>query len=88
MGHTGEAGRPPAWEVSDAPASYVELLKKNIIGIEIKIDRLQGKFKMSQEMGEGDRKGVIEGFDSLGTDVGKGISQTVKERAEMKDLQE
>lgn len=73
------------WRVSDAPVSYVDLLKKNIIGIEITIDRLQGKFKMSQEMGQGDREGVINGFEDMGTDVGKGIAEMVKERAEMKD---
>lgn len=83
MGYTGEGDRPGSWKVSDAPASYVELLKKNIIGIEIRIDRLQGKFKMSQEMGLGDRQGVIEGFEQLGTEVGKGISKTVKERSEL-----
>lgn len=86
MGHTG-GERPVPWEVSDAPSSYVDILRKNIIGIEIKIDRLQGKFKMSQEMGHGDREGVINGFDGLGTEVGKGISQTVKERGDLKDLQ-
>ncbi|KAL4750977.1 hypothetical protein BDW72DRAFT_203476 [Aspergillus terricola var. indicus] len=68
------------WQVSDAPVSYVDLLKKNIIGIEITIDRLQGKFKMSQEMGQGDREGVINGFDNLGTDVGKCIANMVRER--------
>jgi predicted FMN-binding regulatory protein PaiB len=78
-------GSPSPWEVSDAPVNYVDLLKKNIIGIEITIDRLQGKFKMSQEMGQGDRQGVIEGFQNLGTDVGKGIADMVKERGELKD---
>ncbi|KAK9365040.1 transcriptional regulator PAI 2-type [Lipomyces kononenkoae] len=85
MGYTGGDKQSP-WEVSDAPVPYVEILKKNIIGIEIKIDRLQGKFKMSQEMGKGDREGVISGFDSLGTEVGKAMSRTVKERSELKDL--
>ncbi|KAK9236557.1 transcriptional regulator PAI 2-type [Lipomyces kononenkoae] len=85
MGYTGGDEASP-WEVSDAPVPYVEILKKNIIGIEIKIDRLQGKFKMSQEMGKGDREGVIKGFDSLGTEVGKGISRTVKERSDLMDL--
>jgi predicted FMN-binding regulatory protein PaiB len=78
-------GSSSPWEVSDAPVNYVDLLKKNIIGIEITIDRLQGKFKMSQEMGQGDRQGVIEGFQKLGTDVGKGIADMVKERGELKD---
>lgn len=74
-----------AWEVSDAPASYVELLKKNIIGIEIDIERIEGKNKMSQEMGKGDREGVVKGFESLKTENGFIIARKVEQRGEMKD---
>ncbi|KAJ5467788.1 hypothetical protein N7475_005540 [Penicillium sp. IBT 31633x] len=84
MGYTG-GDKKTAWNLSEAPVNYVELLKKNIIGIEIRIERLQGKFKMSQEMGEGDREGVIEGFEELGSDVGKGIADCVRERNPAKD---
>lgn len=82
---TSIMGYDSPWKVSDAPVNYVDLLKKNIIGIEITIDRLQGKFKMSQEMGQGDQEGVINGFGKLGTETGKGIADMVKLRAEMKD---
>ncbi|KAJ5935296.1 hypothetical protein N7466_004843 [Penicillium verhagenii] len=85
MGYTGVGGKPTAWNVGEAPSSYVELLKKNIIGIEVRIERLQGKFKMSQEMGVGDREGVVKGFEELGSEVGDGIARMVKERAELKD---
>ncbi|KAJ5731371.1 uncharacterized protein N7483_005879 [Penicillium malachiteum] len=88
MGYTGCEGKPTAWNVGEAPSSYVELLKKNIIGIEIRVERLQGKFKMSQEMSKGDREGVIKGFEELGTDVGEGIARMVMERGEMKDRRE
>ncbi|KAL4940707.1 hypothetical protein BDV06DRAFT_213276 [Aspergillus oleicola] len=73
---TNIMGYSSPWKVSDAPVNYVDLLKKNIIGVEITIDRLEGKFKMSQEMGKGDREGVIKGFENLGTDTGKGIAET------------
>jgi transcriptional regulator len=86
MGNTG-GDRPSPWEVSDAPVNYVELLKKNIIGIEIRVERLQGKFKMSQEMSEGDRDGVVKGFEELGSEVGNGIAASVRERGGMKDQQ-
>ncbi|KAJ5795374.1 transcriptional regulator family: UAF complex subunit Rrn10 [Penicillium psychrosexuale] len=86
MGYTG-GDKKTAWNVSDAPVNYVELLKKNIIGIEIRVERLQGKFKMSQEMGEGDREGVVQGFEELGSDVGRGIADCVRERAALKDQQ-
>lgn len=84
MGHVGTGDRPGPWKVSDAPDRYVELLQKNIIGIEIRIDRLEGKFKMSQELPEGDREGVIQGFQALGTEVGCQVSALVKERGELK----
>ncbi|KIW68167.1 hypothetical protein PV04_04129 [Phialophora macrospora] len=73
------------WGVADAPAPYIEMLKKNIIGIEIRIDRLEGKFKMSQELGKADRDGVVNGFMDLGTDLGLGMAKAVKERGDKKD---
>ncbi|KAF5641234.1 transcriptional regulator [Fusarium sp. NRRL 25303] len=81
MGYTAES----QWKVSDAPEKYVELLKRNIIGIEIEVTKLEGKFKMSQEMGHGDREGVIKGFEGLGTEVGAEVARVVKERGELKD---
>ncbi|RSM09632.1 hypothetical protein CEP52_003957 [Fusarium oligoseptatum] len=45
MNHTGKDGRPGAWKVTDAPEKYTELLKKAIIGVEIKVERMEGKFK-------------------------------------------
>lgn len=68
------------WKVTDAPAAYVDILRKNIVGIEISITRLEGKYKMSQEMGDEDREGVVEGFNSLETDLGREMARTVEER--------
>ncbi|KAI9690659.1 MAG: hypothetical protein M1820_009939 [Bogoriella megaspora] len=87
MDYLGTDGRPGMWRVSDAPERYIELLQKSIIGIEIEIDRLEGKFKMSQELSQGDRSGVIQGFEELGSDVGVKMAQIVKERGELKDSQ-
>ncbi|KAM0810370.1 hypothetical protein AB5N19_10719 [Seiridium cardinale] len=83
-GHTGEGDRPKPWLVSDAPEKYVELLMKNIIGIEIKIARLEGVTKMSQEKPEGDRLGVIQGFENLDSDLGRGMAEMVTQRHELK----
>jgi transcriptional regulator len=84
MGYSGENGRKSAWKVSDAPERYIELLRKNIIGIEIELTRLEGKFKMSQEMGSGDVNGIVEGFEGLGSEVGRDMARLVTERAELK----
>ncbi len=85
MGYTGVGDKPVPWKVSDAPERYLELKMKNIIGLEITVDRLEGKFKMSQEMSRGDREGVIQGFGSLQSEVGTKMSQLVKERSDLKE---
>jgi transcriptional regulator len=56
--------RPQPWSVSDAPADYIANQMKAIIGIEIPISRIEGKWKMSQNKEDGDRKGVIAGMRS------------------------
>jgi transcriptional regulator len=57
-----EAGRARPWAVSDAPADYVEAQKKAIVGIEIQIDVLDGKWKVSQNQPEANRRSVVAGF--------------------------
>ncbi|KAL7787045.1 putative FMN-binding domain-containing protein [Trichoderma ceciliae] len=84
MGYTGEGDRPNAWQVSDAPTAYVKAMKKAIIGVEIQIESMEGKFKMSQEMGDGDVDGVVQGFNGLGSDAGSEMAATVEQRREMK----
>ncbi|KAJ1333176.1 transcriptional regulator [Microdochium nivale] len=73
----GEDGKEKAWKVDDAPDAYVKILQKNIIGIEIEITRLEGKFKMSQEMSKGDMVGVAEGLEKFGTPASVGVAAMV-----------
>ncbi|KAK4958736.1 hypothetical protein LTR10_003532 [Elasticomyces elasticus] len=80
MGYTGMNGRKEPWGADDAPKRYVELLSKNIIGVEVEITKIGGKFKMSQEMGLGDRQGVVDGFRALETETGDAIAKMVEER--------
>ncbi|KAF2446516.1 hypothetical protein P171DRAFT_453874 [Karstenula rhodostoma CBS 690.94] len=68
------------WVVEDAPESYVEILKKAIVGIQIEISDIGGKWKMSQELPVGDQGGVVNGFAKLDTELGKEMSETVKAR--------
>jgi transcriptional regulator len=88
MGYDGKEGRPTPWTVDEAPEPFTNLLKKTIIGIEIKIDRIEGKFKMSQEMRAGDRDGVAESFKALGTAVGDKMAEAVEERKRVGELRE
>lgn len=54
-----EAGLPEPWSVSDAPADFTERLIGQIIGIEIRVTRLQGKWKVSQNQPAENRNSVI-----------------------------
>ncbi|KAH6983992.1 putative FMN-binding domain-containing protein [Ilyonectria destructans] len=84
MGYDGQGGKPGLWKVSDAPENYIRLLSKAIIGVEIEVHAMEGKFKMSQEMDHGDSDGVVRGFEGLGTDVGRRIADTVLHRRQLK----
>jgi transcriptional regulator len=53
-----EAARAAPWSVSDAPADYIDTLLKAIVGIEIPIGRLQGKWKLSQNRLPADQAAV------------------------------
>ena len=61
-----EAGLPQPWRVADAPADYLEHMLGAIVGIEIPLARLSGKWKVSQNRTAADRAGVAEGLGSQG----------------------
>jgi transcriptional regulator len=61
-----ELKRVPPWAVSDAPGSFIDALLENIVGVEIAITRIEGKWKMSQNREDGDRAGVIAGMNAEG----------------------
>jgi transcriptional regulator len=87
MGYDGKEGRKEPWGVHESPENYTNLLKKAIVGVEIEIHTLQGKWKMSQELSEGDREGTITGFEALGSGIGSDMAALVKERGCMKNAQ-
>jgi len=60
-----EAGLPQPWRVADAPADYLERMFAAIVGIEIPLTRLVGKWKVSQNRTDTDRIGVAEGLRHL-----------------------
>lgn len=57
-----EQGRDTPWSVADAPADYIDRLKSAIVGIEIRLERLTGKLKASQNQPEANRAGVKAGL--------------------------
>ena len=57
-----EAVQPQSWKVGDAPEDHVEKSLRAIVGLEIGIDRIEGKFKLSQNHPARNRAGVIAGL--------------------------
>ena len=72
---THEAGRPEPWAVSDAPAEFVRGMLKGIVGFELPIVRLEGKWKMSQNRPPEDRSGVIDGLQREGGAREAGVAE-------------
>jgi transcriptional regulator len=61
-----EAGQQQPWSLSDAPSDYVAKLVEAIVGIEIPISKLEGKWKVSQNRSQVDRQGVMNGLRAKG----------------------
>jgi transcriptional regulator len=61
-----EASRTEQWQVSDAPAQYIDAALSAIVTFEIKVTRLIGKFKASQHRAAAERQSVLAGLESQG----------------------
>jgi transcriptional regulator len=64
-----EAGRDAPWAVTDAPERFVEAMLRGIVGIEIEILDLAGKWKVSQNRSAADRAGVKQGLEDDGNEA-------------------
>ena len=61
-----EAARAEPWQVTDAPPSFIDAQINGIVGLEIEIRQIEGKWKMSQNRSAADRSGVAAGFEASG----------------------
>ncbi len=61
-----ESEQPVPWKMADAPTDYVKQMLGNIVGIEIPVSRLIGKWKVSQNRSDADRAGAAAGLRSSG----------------------
>ena len=73
-----EGGRPDPWKVTDAPADYVESMLRGIVGLEIPIARLVGKWKVSQNRPAHDQDGVVEGLSQHETPNASAMADLVR----------
>lgn len=72
-----EASQSLPWKVSDAPQDFIDRLVQEIVGIEIPIARLSGKWKVSQNRPQADRLGVAAGLASQETEVSRAMAALV-----------
>jgi transcriptional regulator len=63
-----EAAQAAPWQVSDAPPEYIDKLVAAIVGIEMPIARIEGKWKVSQNRPTADQQGIIAGLTAHGDD--------------------
>lgn len=73
-----EASRPAPWRVSDAPATYIERMLAAIVGVEIRITRLEGKWKTSQNRDDAERAGVVKGLLERGDESAVAMAALVR----------
>ena len=57
-----EAGREVPWMISDAPANYIDSMLRAIVGFELAVETLEGKWKLSQNRDPADYAGARDGL--------------------------
>ncbi|HEV2645672.1 MAG TPA: FMN-binding negative transcriptional regulator [Acidobacteriaceae bacterium] len=75
-----EAGSAEPWKVADAPADFIQSQIKGIVGLELPIRRLEGKWKVSQNRKERDRRAVSEGLAQRNTPASLAMKALVDRR--------
>jgi transcriptional regulator len=73
-----EQSQSHPWKVEDAPAGYTEKLLAGIVGIQIDIQSLSGKWKMSQNRPASERAGVADGLNAVGSDTANAVAQLIR----------
>ena len=71
--HEADAGEP--WAVDDAPRTYIDGQLRAIVGVEVLLDRVVGKWKLGQNRSDEDIGGAIEGLEAAGE---QGVSAAMR----------
>ncbi len=74
-----ETGQPQPWRVDDAPADHTDKLLRAIVGLEIAIERIEGKFKLSQNHPAANRAGVLAGLGERGGEGDEALAMWMTE---------
>jgi transcriptional regulator len=71
------AASPEPWKMGDAPREFIDEQLRHIVGIEIEVTRLEGKWKMSQNRPAEDRAGVMANLRAAGGEVGRAVADAI-----------
>ena len=74
-----EQRREQPWAVGDAPADFIAMQRRAIVGIEIEILDIRGKWKTSQNRNAVDRAGVVAGLEAMGDEDARVMAGIVRE---------
>ena len=74
---TMEANEPKPWKMGDAPADYISQMLGAIVGIEIEVTRLVGKWKLGQNKTAADRRGAAETLLARASDEQQAVGQAM-----------
>lgn len=74
-----EATFPQPWKTGDAPEDFLHALMNGIVGLELPIQRLEGKWKVSQNQPDKNRAGVVSSLQQIGTPESKTMAELVCE---------
>ena len=75
-----EAREPQPWDIQGLPEPYVQSMLRGIVGIEIVVTRLEGKFKLSQNRPAGDRPRIIAALERRRDPESHGVARLMRER--------
>lgn len=75
-----EAGKPPAWSMAGLPGPYRETMLDQIVGFEIAVARLEGKYKLSQNRPAADRPRIIAALEARGDADSGDVARLMRER--------
>ena len=64
--HERQSKQPRPWKMTDAPRDYMQQMLQNIVGLELRITRLEGKWKLGQNRESRDREGAATGLEQRG----------------------
>lgn len=75
-----ESTRAMPWSVNDAPAEFLDQIKQAIVGFEVQIESMVGKWKVSQNQPSKNRATVVEGLEGEGTEKALEMRDLVKKK--------